>query len=427
MKTNLLPHHAALMLLGSIFPLALALADAPPALQFDFGPGPAAPGWTRVLPEDPYQRKTGFGFEPGAPATGVDRGGPDALLRDLCTGAAPFLFSVALPEGNYRVTVTLGDPQGASTNTIKAELRRLMLQQVVTAPGTFSTQTFIVNLRTPRISPGAEVKLKERERKTEMLAWDDKLTLEFNGSRPCVNAVRIEPAPEVPTVFLLGDSTVCDQPEEPWNSWGQMLPRFFQPTVAVANHAESGETLKNSLAAGRLNKVLSAMRPGDYLLIQYGHNDMKDRATNALAAYRANLERFVADTRERGGIPILVTSMERKTGVERDTLQRYPETVRSVAREKKVPLIDLHAMSKRLYRALGPDLDKAFQDGTHHNSFGSYELAQCVAQGIRQACPELALHLAGDFAGFDPDHPDSASAFHIPASPGPAGERPLGD
>ena len=79
----------------------------------------------------------------------------------------------------------------------------------------------------------------------------------------------------MPTVFLLGDSTVCDQPAEPWNSWGQMLPRFFKPEIAVANHSESGETVADSLRAQRFEKIFSLMKPGDYLFVQFGHNDMK--------------------------------------------------------------------------------------------------------------------------------------------------------
>ena len=100
----------------------------------------------------------------------------------------------------------------------------------------------------PKISgDGDQVHLKPREKTNEWWAWDDKLTLEFNGTHPALRSLEIEKA-DVPTVFLLGDSTVCDQPAEPWNSWGQMLPRFFKPEVAIANHAESGETIANSLA-----------------------------------------------------------------------------------------------------------------------------------------------------------------------------------
>ena len=169
------------------------------------------------------------------------------------------------------------------------------------------------------------MRLKEREK--EVLHWDDKLTLEFNGSRPAVCALEITPATNAITVFLLGDSTVTDQPREPWNSWGQMLTRFFQPGVAVANHAESGESLKSSLGAHRVQKVLSSIKPGDYLFIQYGHNDQKDRATNALATYKTNLLKLVADARARGATPVLVTSMERTSGVDKDTLGEYPATV----------------------------------------------------------------------------------------------------
>lgn len=401
-------------------------ADQSPR-KFDFGPGEVAPGYTQVLPTNIYSRELGYGFEPGAAVVGVDRGGKDALRQDFCTSDRPFYFSVALPEGNYRVRVTLGDLKSGSTNTIKAELRRLMVEKVETAPARFITKVFVVNIRRPQIGPGLEVKLKDRERTTEFWAWDEKLTLEFNGAHPCLCALEIEPADKLPTVFLLGDSTVCDQPKEPWNSWGQMLPAFFKPTVAIANHAESGETLRSSLSAKRLDKVLSVMKPGDYLLIQFGHNDMKEKGTNALALYKENLKRYVAGVREKGGMPVLVTSMERKGGVEHDTLQGYPDAVRAVAQEQKVPLIDLHATSRILYQALGENLEKAFQDGTHHNNYGSYELAKCIAQAIKQSKLPLAKQISDDFAGFDPSHPDSVSSFAIPASPGAPGDRPLGD
>ena len=112
--------------------------------------------------------------------------------------------------------------------------------------------------------------------------------------------------------------------------------------------------------------------------------------------------------RERGATPILITSMERKNGIEQNTLAGYPDAVRGRGRsDSSAPLVDLHAMSQELYRGLGDDLDAAFQDGTHHTDFGSYELARCVVEGIRTAAPELAAHLAADAGAFDPAHPDS--------------------
>ncbi|MEY4386178.1 MAG: hypothetical protein RLY20_1461 [Verrucomicrobiota bacterium] len=367
----------------------------------------------KVSVDDAYSAERGAGF---------DLGTTDAFK----SGSKPFYFSVVVPEGNYAVTVTFGDEQFATTNTLKAELRRLLIEQVVTKPGEFVTKTVVVNVRTPQIPGGEHVRLKPREKESEMVNWDEKLTLEFNGSRPGVKSLEVKSV-EVPTVFLLGDSTVCDQPNEPWNSWGQMLPRFFGPGVAVANHAQSGESIKSSFGAKRFDKVFATMKHGDWLFLQFGHNDMKDKATNALAVYRANLKKIVAQTRAKGGTLVLVTSMERKGGLNKDTLAGYPQKVRDVAKEEGVALIDLHAMSKVLYRALGSDLDRAFQDGTHHNNYGSYELAKCIAEGIRQDKLSLAKFLADDFSGFNPAKPDAVAVFAMPESPTRSEKKPDGN
>jgi lysophospholipase L1-like esterase len=332
------------------------------------------------------------------------------------TGGRPFFFSVALPEGNYRVTATFGDPSGSTTNTVKAEARRLMLENVVTANGEIVRDSFVVNTRTANY-PGGKVHLKTREQVNEALTWDEKLTLEFNGGRPVLRELEISLATNVTTVFLAGDSTVCDQPLEPWNSWGQMLPRFFNEHVAVANYAESGESIRTSLAAHRFDKIFSLLRPGDYLFMQFGHNDMKDKATNALAVYKSNLEKIVAKTRSLGATPVLVTSMERKAGVHGPTLAGYPDAVREVARSEGVPLIDLNVASLKFYRALGNNLDLAFQDGTHHNNYGSYELARCVVEGLRQNRLGLVKCFAADVPAFDPAKPDDVKSFHLPESP----------
>lgn len=407
--------------LAVAFLCATAGPDAPaePAahFKFDFRAGNPEPGWVQVEPSRLYSSQSGHGFESIAmPVAGAG----------CVTGERPFLFSVKLPEGNYRVTATFGSGENGSTNTVKAELRRLLLESVTTESGKIATHTFAVSVRTPQIPGGNFVRLKPREQTNEMVNWDNKLTVEFNGSRPCLSMLEISPT-AVPTVFLLGDSTVCDQPREPWNSWGQMLPRFFKPEVAVANYAQSGESIKSSLGAQRFEKVFSLMKPGDWLLLQFGHNDMKDRATNALATYKDNLKRVVARTREKGGTPVLVTSMERKSGVERGTLEGYPDAVRAVAKEEGVALIDLHADSKVFYKALGANLDMAFQDGTHHNNYGSYELARIVVEGTRRNVPALAKFLADDVPAFDPHQPDPVAKFHMPASPGVSELKPDGN
>jgi lysophospholipase L1-like esterase len=405
------------------------------ALKFDFGNGSAAQGYTQVLATDVYSQEKGYGFETGAQIQCLDRGGKDTLRSDFCTADTPFYFSVAVPEGNYKVTVTFGDAKEASVTTVKAELRRLMIEKVETKSGKFVTKSFIVNVRTPQISTGGAVKLKDRERTMEWWAWDEKLTLEFNNSRPIVNAIEIEKV-DVPTIFLLGDSTVCDQPQEAYASWGQMITRFFKPEVAIANHAESGESLKSSLGAKRLDKVLSLMKAGDYLLIQYGHNDEKEKGegVGAFTTYKASLKRFIEETKKRGGIPVLITPMHRRTFDEAGKITNshgdYPEAVRQAAREEKIALIDLNAMSKPFYEALGPEKSKlAFKegDGTHHNNYGSYQLACAVVEGIKLARLGITKYLVKDLPNFEPGSPPMPETFSLPPSPLVTDTKPLGN
>ena len=413
-------HSRALLALAFAMQAPALVADDP--LRFDFGTGKVPPGFQRVLPKTVFSAATGFGFEPGAAIVSDDG-------SDFCESERPFFFSVALPEGNYRVTFTPGNGAGDSTTTIKAELRRLMIENATDA------HSFIVNVRTPRIADGVSVHLKDREKTGEAWNWDDKLTLEFNGTHPSVAKIEIARA-EVPTLFLLGDSTVCDQPREPYASWGQMLPRFLKPEIAVANHAESGESLRSSFSAKRLEKVASSLKSSDTVLIQFGHNDEKERGegVGAFTTYKESLKQYVTAVRKHGGEPVLVTPVHRRTfdanGKIRNSHGDYPEAVRQVAAEERVPLIDLHALSATLYETLGPPKSETLfktGDGTHHNNYGAYELARCVVEGIRAGKLPLAKFLADDPAPFDPAHPDAVESFAIPPSPQSTDVAPLGN
>ncbi|HKW28901.1 MAG TPA: rhamnogalacturonan acetylesterase [Verrucomicrobiae bacterium] len=416
MRLLLYPIAAVLGCAVSLMDVTRVGAQERTDFKFAFGVA-AAPGVISVWPTNSYSDSAGYGFEPGARVTASD---------GCIASTNPFYFSVKLPEGNYRVTIMFGDSGGSSATTIKAELRRLMLYHIQTPPGKFVTRSFIVNVRTPEIAGDGEVRLKPREKASEQWDWDDKLTLEFNDTRPCLRSLTVVKV-DVPTVFILGDSTVCDQPVAPWNSWGQMLPAFFKSEIAVANHAESGETIADSLTRNRFEKVFRLMKPGDYLFIQFGHNDMKNKRPDALEQYRVDLNKVIAGTRARGGTPVLVTSMERKAGVEHPTLEGYPEAVRQMAKAEHCPLIDLNRMSLVLYRALGTNLSRAFVDGTHHDNYGSYELAKCVVEGIERDHLPLAKHIVDDFKGFDPAHPDPVATFYMPASPGYSMVKPLGN
>lgn len=164
--------------------------------------------------------------------------------------------------------------------------------------------SFIVNIRKPQISSGGKVSLKPRE--VGNLDWDDKLTLEFNNSKPVVDAIEIEKVENQATVYLAGNSTVVDQDEEPWASWGQMITRFLKPGVAIANHAASGLSLGSFLESHRLDKILSLIKPGDYLFIEFGHNDQKEKGPEdgAYGSYTQRLKLFIHKVREYKGIPV---------------------------------------------------------------------------------------------------------------------------
>jgi lysophospholipase L1-like esterase len=234
---------------------------------------------------------------------------------------------------------------------------------------------------------------------------------------------------------------VCDQSKEPYNSWGQMLPRWFKPVVAVANHAESGETYRDSIGRRRLDKILSVMQPGDWLIMQFGHNDQKQIASKAggpTTTYKAEIEQHVDGVRARGGIPVIVSPMERRgfdaAGKVLPSLSAYADAAREAAAELKIAFIDLHAMSKVLYEALGLEKSaRAFAtpggrvDNTHHNNYGSYELAKCIVEAIRQQKLPLANFIVEEFTGFDPARPDDPDHFAIPASGDFTNQRPLGD
>jgi len=398
--------------------------------KFFFGESGAPEDYTKITSSSVYSDASGYGFEPGATiklATTVDAGKTPV---NLATAEKQFYFSTALPEGNYKVTVTLGNPDVATDVSVKAELRRLMLENVQTKPGEYVTKTFIVNTRRPEF-PGGVVSLKGgpptyREDVQEAWDWDKGLTLEFNGDHPSISNLQIEKV-DVPTVYIVGDSTSCDQMVEPYNSWGQSITRFFKPDIAVANHGESGETFADSLGRHRFDKVWSLMKPGDYLIVQFGHNDMK--APGTIEGYRAALQRVVDGTKKTGGTLIVVTPVSRHTfsgNTITNSLGGYPYAAWEVAKDNQVACVELNGMSKKLYEYFGPQGSEVLfaktgadsYDGTHHSDFGSYELAKCVLVGIQAAKLDLAKHIVDSFS-FDPAKPDKPEDFKVVPTPKP--------
>ena len=410
--------------------------QSPTLFRFDFGSEQTFAGWTAVTPKSLYSTEKGFGLIPSGEIETGEPAGKVNPFDDFLGSKKPFYFTVDLPEGHYRLLVTLGRAEGSST-TLKAESRRLLFENVKTAFGETVQKTVVVDVRYPQMKNQEGIKLKERELNYQN--WDHKLTLEFNGEHPCVAAIEIQKADELPTIFLAGNSTVTDQENEPWASWGQMFPNLLKPEVVVANYAESGETLLAFKRENRLQKILSQMKTGDYLFMEFAHNDQKPGGNHldAMTTYKDELRYYIAEARKKGGNPVLATSTNRRRFDENgkiiNTLEEFPEAMRQLAKEQNVPLIDLNAMSKDLYEALGPEQskkafvhypsnsypgqDKPLADDTHFNPYGAYELAKCVTQAVLQTIPDLAKYVRDDWKAFDPATPDPVAQFRWYDSP----------
>ena len=441
------------LLFGLLLYILNAKAQTVP-MRFDFGHGKLMPGYTKVTTDTKYSDETGYGFDKySTDLQAADGQTKNALLTDYITSAKPFYFSVSLPDGNYDVKVIMGDALGTSAATVRAECRRLMIYNAATGKGKFATLNFTVHvkdslIRNQKNEVVSKVRIKERE--VGYLHWDNKLTLEFNGAAPKICAVEITPNKTATTVFLAGNSTVVDQDKEPWAAWGQMIPSFFQAKkIAIANYAESGEALNSFRSAKRLEKILSLMKKGDYLFIEFGHNDMKQKGegVGAFTSYKNELLRYIADVKAKGGIPVVVTSMHRRsfdsTGHIINTFGDYPEAARQAARETNTSLIDLNAMSKILYEAWGPaqsikafvhypantfpGQDKKLEDNTHFNTYGAWQLAKCIVNGIKEAKLGIAASLRKDLTPFNPAHPDPVEKWDWPMGAYVTGMKPDGN
>lgn len=341
-------------------------------------------------------------------------------------------FSVAAAPGDYRVTVTLGG-RSASRTSVWAEDRRLLADPVELMAGQTKTLSFTVNVRDTALveqeTDPAPPAVRLRGDDASGRDWDGRLTISFSGPSPAFDAVTIAPV-VARRVLLAGDSTVTDQASGDYASWGQMLPRMLSPDISVANHARSGETMKSFVTSLRWDKLLGDVRPNDVVLIQFGHNDEKKQWPRTYAAfdqsYPAWLSAFVADVRQHGGLPVLVTPVARRTfkgPVIENSHAGYDDAVRDVARRLNVPLIDLTRQTTQFYEALGPDMAAwAFADNhhekTHHNAYGAYMIACFVARDL-SALPGLGVQTADDLPACDPARPTDPKAFVITSTDWP--------
>ena len=227
------------------------------------------------------------------------------------------------------------------------------------------------------------------------------------------------------TIYIAGDSTAAEKlPEKrPETGWGEKLQQYFAPSdVLVEDDAKNGRSTRTFLSEGLWQGIVDHMRPGDYVFIQFGHNDESKEKVDRYTPpddYRANLVRMVNDVRSKQGFPVLLTPVYRRKfdaqGKVVDQHGVYPGIVRSVAAELKVPLIDMHRSSGELLQRIGPDSSlklflqlepeenpnypQGVHDNTHFRPLGAELMAGLAVDGIRERVPGLAAHLRGSAQG----------------------------
>jgi len=218
-------------------------------------------------------------------------------------------------------------------------------------------------------------------------------------------------------VWMIGDSTMCfyESNRAPLTGWGMPFANFFDSTVKIENKARGGRSTRTFISENRWQPIVDSLNDGDYVLIQFGHNDeakeekYKERYTS-VPDYKINLIKFITEARAKKAIPVLITPVTRmrfdKEGKIQETHMEYSAAVWEIGKEYNVPVIDLDAKSRNLLQQFGPEYSKMFfmqldplehpnypagqKDNTHFNEFGARRMAELVLAEIRKLIPELA-------------------------------------
>ncbi|GAB3171746.1 hypothetical protein GCM10027059_40480 [Myceligenerans halotolerans] len=372
-------------------------------LVLDLGPGAVADGAAALTAETAYTAGNRLGWVDPSAVTGTDRGTDNALRGDFVTVGDTELVA-DLPAGDYTIDVVAGDLEGATDIAITAEQMEKVEPSQAEA-GEFVTATFDIAL------------------------VDGQLNLEFAGSAANLAGLTITRRTErdpgaLPTVWVTGDSTVqtYDTYWAPQAGWGQMIDRFLSDDVVVTNKAIGGRSSKNFISQGRLDEVLTRIRPGDTLFVQFGHNDNSygvDDRYAAPADYRNYLRTYVDGARQRGATPVLVTPVSRRsfdpdTGEFNVSFPAYVREASELAAELDVPLVDLSASSRGYLDEIGPEAAKSVflhvpagvypnrpngtTDDTHFQEYGAIQMARLVAQGTAG----LGIPLSGEVVDVEP-------------------------
>ncbi len=325
----------------------------------------------------------------------------------------PLIFKADVPrQGNYRVTVTVQAPAGGMENMLLFSGRRRLAYKGSLAAGESFTGTFLTNVCD--IIP----------RGKECIYEDKSIDVAIIADALRITRMQIEEV-NCPTLYIAGDSTLTDQntdypyfPEASYAGWGQMLGAFLDNDIVVSNHAHSGLTTESFRKEGHYAIVRQYCKPGDFLLIQFGHNDQKLDSLKAAEGYRENLLRYINECRDNRMHPLMVTPVARNSwrgndGSYNDLLKEYADCCLALGREMDVPVIDLHQRSMEFVTALGLEAAKRFYypgDFTHSNDYGAYQMARFVTEEILRVCRNhpvnayawLADHVTEGFGEWTP-------------------------
>ena len=313
------------------------------------------------------------------------------------TNATPISESFSIPysvechfggnPGNYEVTVELGGPASADT-LVEAERRRPMLPEVMTA-GKTDRYSFVVNVRSPEGEPIQGVP-----------AGIAGLDVYFGGTTPRLASICHQPMAAPVVLYVAGDSTVCDQYTDGYASWGQHLPQFFASPISVANYADSGESsVSFSRSANLWGAIKSRLKPGDWVLLEMGHNDK----TTSKANFESNMTGMANDAKAAGATPIFVTPISRANGGCAGQLTTaamdIPQTLKDLGKTLNMPVIDLTTATCTWFGTVGgPAAAMAGyyargSDPTHTGPKGAQIFAGFVRDAIKAQIPELAKFL----------------------------------
>ncbi len=319
---------------------------------------------------------------------------PDAATRAKCTGTSPIVCHLGGNPGQYAVTAVVGGSAAANTE-IQAEMHRLMMTPIVTTAGATKRYSFVVDVRTPEGQP-VEDGPTEGTPGLDLYFYGSKGGPGETGSSgatvaPLLSELGVESMTKPVGLWVAGDSTVCDQTDTDYSGWAQMLPASFNYPVSVGNLADSGESAVSFLHNTNMwGFIDSHLQSGDFVLIQFGHNDSND----ASGAFHDDITSMVTQAKAKGAHPVLVSPPARATfsGQTLTTQFSYgwgvvPTVMKQISTEQSVPYIDLTSITTDWYNKMGPNGWQAYHalgtDKTHTNRAGALTIAGFVAAAIK--------------------------------------------